>query len=62
MDIFAYVSLGLCGILAVVWGVVWLIAMLKEGIGQALLLACALRLLFLSGIVSAVWLIGTKVI
>lgn len=61
MDIFAYVSLGLCGVLAVAWGTAWLIALSRD-LGGATLIGCAVMLLFICGIVSAIWLIGTKLI
>lgn len=61
MDIFAYVSLGLCGVLVAAWGLAWLIALSRD-LGASILIGCAVVLLFVCGIISAVWLIGTKLI
>lgn len=62
MDIVAYTGLGLCGLIAVVWAVWWLVDLLREPLGRAVVLVFVLLAIALWGVVSAVWLIGTKVI
>ena len=62
MDVFAYVTLGLCGGIALVVGGFWLSFLLRDSMGRFILLVLGMWLLAISGIVSAVWLIGTKLI
>lgn len=62
MDIFAYISLGLCGLLLIPWVVGMLWGMVRDPPGRAIVLMCAVPLLLICGGVSAVWLIGTKLI
>jgi hypothetical protein len=61
MDIFAYVSLGLCGAVALAWGIAYLIVLSRD-LGASILVGCGLLLLAACGIVSAIWLIGAKLI
>jgi hypothetical protein len=62
MDIFAYSTLGLCAVLALCFGIVLVIDMVKDPIGQAFLIGGAALVLLACAVVSAVWLIGTKLI
>lgn len=62
MDTFAYVSLGACGALLLLWLGAWLWALLSSSLGRAILVMVALWALLLCGVVSTVWLIGTKLI
>jgi hypothetical protein len=48
--------------LVVAWGIAWLIVLLRDRLGQTIVLGCGLLLLAACGVVSAIWLIGTKLI
>lgn len=60
MDIFAYVSLSVFGLLFLLWGVYWLVAVLKEPFLRAIFAMATLYVLFLCAVISAVWIIGTR--
>lgn len=62
MDIFAYVSLAVFGLLFLIWGIYWLVEVLKEPILRAIFAMASLYVLLFCAAISAVWLIGTKVI
>ena len=59
MDTIAYTILGLCGLLALVWGGVYLISLATNPIGRAILMGYGLILLAGGAVVSAVWLLAT---
>lgn len=62
MDVVAYTGLGLCGLIAVVWAVWWLVDLFREPLGRAVVIGFVALGIVLWGVVSAVWLIGTKMI
>lgn len=63
MDTFAYTTLGTAGALLLIWVIFAVVTLWREdGIGQAVILACAGYLFVGCVIVSVIWLIGTKVL
>lgn len=62
MDIFAYTTLGVFGVLLLAWGLAVAIAMLREPLGRSILLGLASLVFGVCVVVSAVWLIGTRLI
>lgn len=62
MDIFAYTTFGIIALLVLCWIVVILIDLVKDPIGQAILIGGAFIILALCAVVSAFWLVGTKLI
>lgn len=62
MDIFAYVSLSVFGLLFLVWGSYFLVSVLKEPFLRAIFAMATLYAVVFCAAISAVWIIGTKVI
>lgn len=61
MDAFAYISLGVFMTLAVAYGTYWVTCMVKA-FGKGILLVLGFWVVALCAGISAMWLVGTKLI
>jgi hypothetical protein len=62
MDVFSFVILGVVAAIVLVLVLMFLVELLRESLGRALLLYFGVLVLAVSTVVSTVWLIGTRLI
>lgn len=59
-DIFAWTGVGILALLLALWGIVWLVGLLSDPVGRAVMLAMALVAATVWGVLGGIYLIMEK--